>query len=249
MSPRARSRGGALPECAATAPRAGRLRASIRNSVEDARCAAACASTRGRGRESGGAATPSSSRRDSDGAALRFGTRPARSVPCRSLVLSRESGAGPFRRLSPRADNILLQEEYYGKKSSRADLPWPTTVRSFRVASSLSSKSLMGLDLRLDPWDSGYGSEMPMSPDPDAVREDVDLGIERPASEWTPLPPGRAVAVPGRLAFVDGVRRVEARVVARHDGQLTHGAFGSYGVGAALGENGRMRIEHERVER
>jgi hypothetical protein len=107
----------------------------------------------------------------------------------------------------------------------------------------------MSLDLRLDPWDSGYGTELPMSPDADAVREDVDLAIEFPPASWAPQPPGRAVAVPGRLAFVDGVRRVEARVVARREGQLTHGAFGSYGVGAAIGENGRIRIERERVER
>ena len=32
--------------------------------------------------------------------------------------------------------------------------------------------------------------------------------------------------------FIDGVRRLEARVTAKLDGQYSYGAFGAYGVGA-----------------
>lgn len=105
------------------------------------------------------------------------------------------------------------------------------------------------LDLRLDPWEVEYGMEFPLGSEAAAPREDVDLGVEAPAAEWAPLPPGPAISLPEKLAFVDGVRRVEARVVARRGGQLVHGAFGSFAVGAAVNEGGRIRIEEAQVER
>src|SRR5262245_38728572 len=105
-----------------------------------------------------------------------------------------------------------------------------------------------GLDLRLDPWEVEYGSELPLTGGA-AARDDVDLGIEQPAAEWAPIRPRSGVRLPRRLCFVDGVRRVEARVVARRHGRVTHGAFGSYGVGAVLCEGGGAHIEDERVER
>jgi hypothetical protein len=105
-----------------------------------------------------------------------------------------------------------------------------------------------GLDLRLDPWDVDYGSEVPFTGSP-APREDVDLGVERPASEWAPVPPAAGIGLPERLAFVDGVRRVEARVVLRRTGRISHGAFGSFGVGAAVHEGGQVRLDEVRVDR
>ncbi len=105
-----------------------------------------------------------------------------------------------------------------------------------------------GLDLRLDPWDVEYGSELPLTGTA-AAREDVDLGVERPPAEWSAVQPRAGDRLPRRLCFVDGVRRVEARVVARRLGRVTHGAFGSYGVGAAVSEAGHAHIEDERVDR
>src|SRR5712692_8808979 len=111
------------------------------------------------------------------------------------------------------------------------------------------SKPYGGLDLRLDPWEADYGSEIPLPPDPDAAREGVDLSVERPPASWAPVEPAPASRLPPRVVFVDGVRRVEARVVARKGGRLAHGAFGSYGVGAAVCEGGRARVEELHVER
>lgn len=113
----------------------------------------------------------------------------------------------------------------------------------------MPGKPFAGLDLRLDPWEADYGSELPLTTEGAAVREDIDLDVERPAAEWAPLPPARAVAIPPRLAFVDGVRRVEARVVARSNGRVAHGAFGSYGVGSAVSHGGSIRIEEVRIQR
>lgn len=106
------------------------------------------------------------------------------------------------------------------------------------------------LDLRLDPWEVDYGPELPLASEAGAApREDVDLAVERPAGEWVPMKPGLEGGLPSRIAFVDGVRRVEARVVARRGGRLAHGAFGSYGVGSAVSEEGRVWIEEAQVGR
>ena len=113
----------------------------------------------------------------------------------------------------------------------------------------MSSKPYTGLDLRLDPWDVEYGTEIPFTTEATTAPEGVDVAVESPPSRWAPIEPGAARGLPPRLVFVDGVRRVEARVVARRGGRLAHGAFGSYAVGAAVSERGRIRIEEVHVER
>lgn len=104
------------------------------------------------------------------------------------------------------------------------------------------------LDLKLDPWEVEYGSELPLSGG-EPVAEGIDLGVERPVSEWAPIVPTDAADRPRRIVFVDGVRRVEARVVARRGGRVIHGAFGSFGVGAAACEGGVAKIESETLGR
>ena len=96
------------------------------------------------------------------------------------------------------------------------------------------------LDVRLDPWQVEYGSELPAE-SPDAVAPEVDLDVERPASEWRPIAPGAVEQAP-ELLFVDGVRRIEARLLARRSLALCHGAFGSFGVGAVRVGQGRSRF-------
>lgn len=83
------------------------------------------------------------------------------------------------------------------------------------------------LSLRADPWtpDHGMGfetvaDETPATADPAVETED-----------WSaPLRPGGPE--PGIVWFVDGVRRVELRLVADDGGSRAPGLFGSYAVGA-----------------
>jgi hypothetical protein len=103
-----------------------------------------------------------------------------------------------------------------------------------------------GLDVRIDPWDVDYGSELPLEADEPAA-EDVALDVELPPSEWTPLTP--AIAPPPRLVFVDGVRRVEARLVVRRDDRVAHGAFGSLAVGAVVAGDGAVAWSDARIDR
>jgi hypothetical protein len=92
-------------------------------------------------------------------------------------------------------------------------------------------------EIRLDPWDVDYGSEVPIvaaSPGEPPL-ETVDLSVEVPG-EWSPIRPAQA-REPDEIVFVDGVRRADARVLIRKsnaDSTLsTHGVFGTFAVGAA----------------
>jgi uncharacterized protein len=109
---------------------------------------------------------------------------------------------------------------------------------------------LSQFDIRIDPWGIEYGSETPT--EFEAETEDdgtVDAGIERDAANWSPITPS-VVAAPPELAFVDGVRRLEARLVATRAERIFHGAFGAFSVGAVrcrgrtavFGESVRTRL-------
>jgi hypothetical protein len=89
------------------------------------------------------------------------------------------------------------------------------------------------LALRLDPWQAEFGPEFSglddHSMDPG---EDAELEIERKLAFWAPLDAEPMDSLPADVWFIDGVRRLEARVIARIEDSFSHGAFGSYAVGA-----------------
>lgn len=88
------------------------------------------------------------------------------------------------------------------------------------------------LQVRLDPWQVDYGAELPLDSEQEAAAdENIILDIEVPPEQWQPITPV-AVRIHERLVFVDGVRRVEARLIVRRADRICHGAFGSYAVGA-----------------
>ncbi len=92
--------------------------------------------------------------------------------------------------------------------------------------------------VRVDPWEVEYGSETPLEPLVDQPPESVALDVELPADRWVPLVPG-AVHPPERLYFVDGVRRLETRLLVRQGCHLLHGGFGSFAVGCVEVRPGR----------
>src|SRR2546422_2666752 len=96
--------------------------------------------------------------------------------------------------------------------------------------------SLFGdLDVRLDPWDVDYGTELPVEAE-DVPTEAVVLDVEVPAGEWKPVIPPRIVWP--RLVFVDGVRRIEARLVVRRADRVAHGLSGCSPAGAVVVSDG-----------
>jgi hypothetical protein len=74
------------------------------------------------------------------------------------------------------------------------------------------------------------------------------LTVEVPADAWAPIAPPDLAPRPA-LVFVDGVRRLEARVVVRRRGTYAFGAFGSYAVGAVRAANGRAAFERLTADR
>jgi hypothetical protein len=103
-------------------------------------------------------------------------------------------------------------------------------------------------DVRIDPWDIDYGSELPIDSAEEFPAEDVELEVEVPADRWRPIVPV-LIARPDHIIFVDGVRRIEARLIVRRGEQLCHGAFGSFAVGSVRLLGGHAEWGEERVYR
>ena len=103
--------------------------------------------------------------------------------------------------------------------------------------------------VRIDPWAVDYGGETPTEFQPDADEApELDLNIEQEAASWAPITPPRVLAhLP--LSFVDGVRRMEARLVVTRNGRTVHGALGAYGVGVVECRDGRATFAEERLGR
>lgn len=99
--------------------------------------------------------------------------------------------------------------------------------------------SLFGqLQVRLDPWQVEYGAELRIESEEEALPdENIILDVEVPPEQWQPITPA-APRIHPRLIFVDGVRRIEARLVVRRADRICHGAFGSYAVGAVTVADG-----------
>jgi hypothetical protein len=80
------------------------------------------------------------------------------------------------------------------------------------------------LEVQLDPWQVEYGAELPLDdaeqPAPD---EAVILDVEVASEKWQPIRPSETT-LPAELFFVDGVRRIEARLMVRRQERLCHGA-------------------------
>ena len=101
--------------------------------------------------------------------------------------------------------------------------------------------------VRIDPWEVDYGDQTPLGSLDQRPAEQVDHDVEVHDGEWSAIVPSDRVRLPDRVVFVDGVRRLEARVQVRKDELLIYGGFGSYAVGAAVmresvAEFGEIRV-------
>jgi hypothetical protein len=98
-------------------------------------------------------------------------------------------------------------------------------------------------ELRLDPWGAEYDGPMQLGDEEPAGR--VDLSVEGVA--WGPIRPEPG-PLPRRVSFVDGVRRVEQRLLVEDGARTIFALLGSFGVGATDVE-GRARVGHEAIGR
>jgi uncharacterized protein len=103
--------------------------------------------------------------------------------------------------------------------------------------------------IRLDPFAAECGGAIQLPEAREQCPAVVDTTVESP--EWKPLRPAEEVG-PGRVFFVDGVRRIEHRLLVDEGERTLFGLLGSFGVGATSvsGERRRpARIGHEEVGR
>ena len=82
--------------------------------------------------------------------------------------------------------------------------------------------------LRLDPWPPEYDSAVQFGEIEAEIAGVIDTTVE--TTGWKAIHP-ESCSAPPNLCFVDGVRRVEARVIADVNHKPVHGLFGSTGVG------------------
>jgi len=101
--------------------------------------------------------------------------------------------------------------------------------------------------LLLDPWSPDY--EAPIQTDGAEATANGEVDPEVETRDWRPIRPSKEVTE-RRLYFVDGVRRVEARVLSQeNDGALIHGLFASAGVGSVVTENGIAKYDSVEIRR
>jgi hypothetical protein len=102
----------------------------------------------------------------------------------------------------------------------------------------------------VETWAPEYGS--PSDADIDLVVSEVpvDLAVERDPAAWAPVAPAPGRAPPGVALFVDGVRRIEARVwLTGDDGDVRPGICASYAAGVVRCDATRATVVTARVGR
>ena len=101
------------------------------------------------------------------------------------------------------------------------------------------------LQIRLDPWAAEYEGALQLPEAGDEPAGRVDLEVESGA--WQAVGPGPG-PTPRRAFFVDGVRRIEQRLLVDDGERTVFGLLGSFGVGA-VEVTDAARLGHESVGR
>lgn len=100
----------------------------------------------------------------------------------------------------------------------------------------------------VEGWAPEYGAPMDEAELADPARP-PDPDVEVPAAAWAPRDPARTVP-PTAVLFVDGVRRVEARVwVVGDDGATVQGICASYAAGVVRAAGPRAALVQHQVAR
>lgn len=172
---------------------------------------------------------------------------PAISLPANPRRRSKQTGSS---RLS-----LGFDEKRYTRPRRTSSL---SRIRPYKLTTfpptgaSPGGEGAMGIfgdfQVRIDPWQTEYGSELAADSETADATESVLQDVEVPRPLWRPLAP-QAASLSTPLVFVDGVRRVEARIQVPQAAGVAYGAFGSYAVGGVRVEDGAARFSDVRVDR
>ncbi len=99
----------------------------------------------------------------------------------------------------------------------------------------------------IDQWDPGYGTSE--SSELDVSTAELNLDIERGESEWRPIGPESAGALPENVWFTDGVRRVEARVWIEDGSNVSAGICASFAAGVVRCDANEAKVSEVIVRR
>ncbi len=103
----------------------------------------------------------------------------------------------------------------------------------------------MALRLSVDPWPPDYDSAVQID-ETDAEARQVDVRVE--TAEWKAICCATVDSFP-LVCFVDGVLRVEIRVISEAENQIIYGLFGSTGAGTVVCRNGLAEMGQLAVRR
>lgn len=84
--------------------------------------------------------------------------------------------------------------------------------------------------LAIEGWSPEYGSPVEMEVE-EVPAAQVDAAVELPEDEWRPMGAAEGVQIPARVYFVDGVRRIDARVWMTEKDDSRLGICASYAAG------------------
>jgi len=101
----------------------------------------------------------------------------------------------------------------------------------------------------VETWDPAYGSPV-RDHDLDRSSQSVDAAVEYPLADWRPHMPVAASGEPDGITFVDGVRRIDARLwITDPDGRSRPGVCASVAAGAVRCTPGRAELTNVVIER
>lgn len=100
----------------------------------------------------------------------------------------------------------------------------------------------------VESWDPSYGAAVE-SLELERAAETVDATVEVAAADWKPVAGGPSVAVPDTVMFVDGVRRIDARVWISDEGSAHPGVCATVAAGLVRTSAGFAELIEARVMR
>ncbi len=99
----------------------------------------------------------------------------------------------------------------------------------------------------VESWSPEYGAPVESAPFESSAT--VDMNVEVPIADWSPVTPSPTTPTPHEVVFIDGVRRVDARIwVTFPDGTTSLGICASYAAGTVRC-NASARVDLCEVQR
>ena len=129
----------------------------------------------------------------------------------------------------------------------RAGRPDAGPSRGHQDGEHVDRRAGRGLTMRfsVESWSPEYGVATDVDLLDDAS-ERVDAAVERPLADWAPIAPS-AATTPERIMFVDGVRRIDARVWIHDTDRVYAGVCASVAAGVVTCNGARAgghRLRH-----